>query len=229
MSKTAVVILSRFSSTRLPGKALMKINGKEVLLYILERIQQVSPLSNVVIATSDEHSDDPIAAFAEEQKVNLFRGSLNNVSERFLMAAKSIGADYACRINGDNIFLDTQTLKSLLNLAKEHKYSFLSNVKGRTFPKGMSVEVVKVDYYERLLNQIVSEDGYREHVTLFLYEKVATTDHFYLKNNICPEAAGIQLALDTKEDFDRTVGILNSLNMPHYKAGLREIFELVKL
>lgn len=224
-----IVVLSRFNSSRLPGKALKQIEGKPVLKYILERLHTVVPEERIVIATSDETSDDPIAAFCKEEQVTCFRGSLNNVSERFLAAAQSQGWDYAVRINGDNIFLDTQVLDEMLSLAAKEKADFMSNVQGRTFPKGMSVEIIRTAHYADRIEEINADERYREHVTLYLYEhESADMNYVHFKNKSLPEAAGIQMALDTQEDFDRSENLIRRFEGWHTRYNLKEILPLLK-
>lgn len=222
-----VVILSRFSSSRLPGKALREINGKAVLGYIIERVSKVFPKDRMVIATSTETGDDVIAEFAKKQGVGCFRGSLDNVSERFCFAAETRGWDYAVRINGDNIFLDINVLREMTQLANDGEYDFISNVKGRTFPKGMSVEIVRTKHYQTLLPRISTDDRYREHVTLYLYEH-ETPDYFFVYNTVLKQAEGVQMALDTPEDFDRSAMIISNFFSDHTDYNMKEIFDIYK-
>ncbi len=221
-AEVGVVILARYSSSRLPGKALKTIAGKPVLQYILERVQTVVPAKQIVVATSTAPSDDPIVDFVTSQDIAVYRGSLEKVAERFYNAAKVLHCSYACRINGDNIFLDTTVLKAMIAAAQTEHYSFLSNVKGRTFPKGMSVEIVEMAYYAEHLPTILASPYYTEHVMVYLYEDIASA-HYFLRNTTLPEAAGLQMALDTQEDFDRSKWILEHLNTPHEQAGMKEI------
>jgi spore coat polysaccharide biosynthesis protein SpsF len=228
VSNIGVVILSRFSSSRLPGKALMEISGKKVLEYIIERVQQVYPLDKIVLATSNEKSDNPIAAFARAYGVKLYRGSLENVSRRFYTAAKEQNWDYAVRVNGDNIFIDTQLLRDLTHIILENKYDFISNVKGRTFPRGMSIEIVSLEHYKELLPIIEADNNYREHVTLYLYDHEIKDRYNFIMNTTLPKAAGIQMALDTKKDFERSDKIIQKFVKDHYKYNLTEIFTLLQ-
>ena len=133
--KIGIVILSRFNSSRLPGKALMKIGDKLVLEYIIERLLQVVDLDRIVIATSDQPSDNPIETFAQDKRIKCFRGSLNNVAERFYQAGESLNWDYAIRINGDNIFVDIQVLKEMIQITESGNYDFVSNVKKSHLPQ----------------------------------------------------------------------------------------------
>lgn len=228
VSKVGVVILSRFNSSRLPGKALMPILGKPTLLYIIERLSEVFSPDEIILATSQEKSDDPIATFASEYGINCFRGSLENVAQRFYEAGKTQKWDYLIRINGDNIFVDIPLLKKVKSLSELGKSDFISNVKDRTFPKGMSVESVRFLFYESLLPVIYTSDYYKEHVTIYLYEKQQPNFHF-IYNTELPEAAGIQMALDTKEDFERTEYLLSQFQESHLNYNMKEILALTNL
>ncbi len=224
--KVGIVILSRFSSNRLPGKALMKINGKTILQYIIERLTTVVSVSDIVIATSVEQSDNAIEDFAKSININCYRGSLENVAERFYNA-KHHDWDYALRINGDNIFLDTNILREMITITKNGNYDFITNVKNRTFPKGMSIEIVKLSFYKIALQKINKNNHYKEHVTLYLYEN-ETNNYYYVYNKELPEASGIQMALDTKEDFNRSQKIIDCFQSSHINYNLKEIYSIWK-
>jgi len=223
--RIVAIILSRFNSSRLPGKALLTIRGKPILSYIIERLEQIMPREDIVLATSEEKTDDPIAEYAEEVGIGIFRGPLENVSRRFFDAANSGNYDYAVRINGDNVFVDTNVLQSMIGISKSGRFDFISNVKGRTYPKGMSIEIARLDWYKKLLNTIEEDDRYREHVTLYIYEKEPAGEYYFKMNKELPAAAGIQLALDTPEDLERTRRIISTFDHPHFTYNLKEIME----
>lgn len=227
MKTIGVIILSRFNSSRLPGKALLEIKGKPVLKYILERVSQVIDKSNIIIATSSEKTDDPIADFANKEEINCYRGSLNNVSERFLKASQNSGWDYAIRINGDNIFVDTNLLSEMIDLAKSGCYDFISNIDKRTFPKGMSIEIVKSSYYLEQYNKVIGNVNYKEHVMQHLYlTEIGKIKYVY--NTQLPEVSGFQLALDDQDDLKRTEFIIENLIDSHWRYNLNEIYTILK-
>lgn len=228
MNKVGAVILVRYNSSRLPGKALMDIAGKPVLLYIVERLLKVFADDQIVIATSVEDSDQPLVNFAAQKKIKCFRGSLDNVAERFYQAASSQNWDYAIRINGDNIFADISLIEKVKVLSENGAGCFISNVKNRTFPKGMSVESVKLSYFASLLPMINASTHYREHVTAYLYDN-EKSDFTYLFNSDIPDAAGIQLALDTIEDFERSRNLISRFVNDHTSYNLKEILTLIEL
>lgn len=228
MKGIGVIILARYNSNRLPGKALKTIFGKPVLTYIVERVSQVISKERIVLATSDENSDNPIVEFAQKQSIKYYRGSLDNVAERFYNAARENNFSYAVRINGDNIFVDVELLQELINIANQGKYKFITNVKGRTFPKGMSIEIINIDYYQKFLNVICNDNNYKEHVTLFLYEKVSDKLHYYKMNEDVKELSGMQLALDNEADFERSKKIIRYFEKPHWEYNLLDLFEILK-
>jgi len=214
------------TSSRLPGKALMKVKGKPVLAYILERVEKVVDRENIIIATSLELSDDPIVQFAKKKDINCYRGSLTNVADRFYKAAEFYELDYAVRINGDNILMDVNVLSQMLDILSRRQYTFLSNVKARTYPVGMSVEIIRVAYLKKFLKEISKTQRYLEHVLLYFYDN-EPTDSYFLKNNEVPEAAGLRLALDTKEDLEFIKRIIDCFDRPHWEYNLNEIVEFL--
>jgi len=205
----------------------MEIEGKKVLRYIIDRLLQVVDKDHIVLATSTAQSDDAIEAFALQEGISCFRGSLEDVADRFYQAANQKSWDYAIRINGDNVFVDTQVLADMIAIARSGEYDFVSNVKDRTFPKGMSIEIVKMRHYASLLPAISSSEYYREHVTLYLYEHEADS-YYYYRNTGLPEASGIQMALDTAEDLERTKNIIGQFKGEHWNYNLKEIYTIWK-
>ncbi|MEQ8473574.1 MAG: hypothetical protein RIC35_20420 [Marinoscillum sp.] len=222
--KKGIVVLCRFNSSRVPGKILKKIADKELLLHITDRIRQTSyPFT---IATSVEHSDDPIEAFCLKHNLPIFRGSLENVAERFFQAAQDLKLDYAARINGDNLFLDTDLLKTMFNDCTS--FDFVSNVPGRTFPYGMSVEIVSTSFYHRLLPEIAKDPYYFEHVTSYLYKHDDMGNRKYFKNTQYPSLSQVQLAVDTPDDLNRVSEIVSKLPEGTKTYTLYQLSEIVK-
>lgn len=190
----------------------MEIEGKTILEYILERIS-VSKLANqIIVCTSDQTSDDPIIEFCKEKQIDWFRGSLDNVSRRFLNCAEYFQLDYAVRVNGDNLFTDANLIDHAIELANEGDYDFVSNVDQRTFPTGMSVEVIRTKTYQSFYSEIETQPDWREHVTLYFYQNTKSFKILFFYNTSLPAARGYKLALDTMEDFEKAKKIIHQLN-----------------
>ena len=144
------------------------------------------------------------------------------MAQRFHDAASYNDFDYAFRVNGDNILIDLSIFKKAITLLEKQTYDFISNVKNRTFPKGMSVELVNVKFYASLLPELSKSEKYQEHVTLFLYEN-KHGNHHYIFNTELPKAQGIDLALDTQEDFHIISKIITLLGSKYSDYDLEDI------
>lgn len=222
--KIGVIVIARSNSSRLPGKVLRTLHGQPVLGYIFERLKYVVDSADIVVATSNESQDDLIEFYCQQQGIKTFRGSLTNVAERFLGAAKAHNYDYAVRINGDNLFVDVSALKAMMSLTSRG-YEFISNVKNRTFPRGMSIEIVKTDSYAAHFPFFQSAD-YLEHVTKYFYDHEDKLSSFHYENHECPEAANLQLAIDTEYDFRLAEKILARFEKRHTEYTLRELYRV---
>ncbi|MBK1649874.1 N-acetylneuraminate synthase family protein [Rhabdochromatium marinum] len=220
-----IILLCRHDSKRLPGKILRVIRGRTILSYIIERIQHAAPHRPLAVATSDETSDNLIADYCRRAGLHCFRGSLNDVAGRFLECAEQHGWDFAVRINGDNLFLDRDTLHAMLAIADTDHFDLISNVPERTFPYGMSVEIIRTAFYRQTMDQ-VTDGSHREHVTSWFYDNPTLGRRYIYQNTFCPQAAGLPLALDTPRDFELACNILDRAGPAPALRSLREIYEL---
>lgn len=220
---TGIIVLCRYNSSRLPGKILMKLKGKELLGYIMERLAVLGGKYPVVVCTSSEKSDDPIVAYCKEKQLHYYRGDLDNVAHRFLNCAKQFGFENAVRINGDNLFLDAHLIDTMIGKHENNKRLFVSNVKDRTFPRGMSIEIVKTDFYESMYPHFNESD--KEHVMTYFY-RLDNKNIEYVYNKKVVDSA-LNLAIDTPEDLNKANKILEAMNRDHTLYGYKEIINLV--
>src|SRR5438046_3035825 len=135
------------SSTRLPGKVLMPLAGQPMILRQIERVARCRWIDRLVVATSHEPSDDPLAAALEGAGVSVFRGPLDDVLSRFIGALEAFGpADQVVRLTGDCPLADWQVINALiarhLELGSDHSCNTLPL---RSFPKGLDAEVVRAE------------------------------------------------------------------------------------
>lgn len=107
MSRKAIAIIqARMSSSRLPGKVMMPLAGRPMIWHIVERARACRLVEKVVVATSTERSDDPLAAFCQQEGIDCFRGSLDNVLSRFIKILDDYPYEYCVRITGDCPLID---------------------------------------------------------------------------------------------------------------------------
>lgn len=227
--KIGFAIVCRYNSSRLRGKILKEIDGKPIIEHIINRFNNLLPLSQLVITTSVEATDDVIVDYCTKNGINYFRGSLENVAQRVLEVGEANSWDYTVRINGDNLFIDLDVLDKLLEIANTGTYDFVSNVKGRTYPYGMSIELIKTSFFRKIYETYIKDDErYREHVTLCLYENEELGKYYFQYNTEVPEASGLKLSIDTQDDFDKAVLIMKELKTVGYKYDLKKLVKIFK-
>ena len=246
--RTIAIIQARMSSTRLPGKVLREIAGEPMLARVIERAKRAKLVDEVVLATTTDPSDDPVAAFCAERGYNFTRGSLNDVLDRYYQAARQYEADVIVRLTADCPVLDPdvvdQTISVIANEVKqspspereiassqEHAprndvaFDFVANrlppPMGRSFPIGLDTEVCTFTALEKAWKE-ATEKHQREHVMPYLYENtnLQTFQHSNLQTGISPR--GFKIALvNHVPDY----GSLRwTVDTPEDLAFIREVF-----
>lgn len=224
--KIGVILLCRFSSSRLPGKIFREMEGRPLIDFITERILSVVPKEDLIVATSVDPTDDVIAAYCQDRGLICHRGSLNDVALRFLEAGTKMNWDYAVRINGDNLFVATDVMQTLMAKARTGQYDFLSNTHNKTFPQGMSVEIVKLSFFREMYRKFSSKEDF-EHVTYYLHRH-DEGNKFYLDNTEYPGAGDLKFAIDEQKDFDLCQKIMARFSASHLDYTMPRILEIYK-
>jgi spore coat polysaccharide biosynthesis protein SpsF len=196
-----IVIQARMSSARFPGKVLASLNGTPVLAHVVNRLSPVIARADILVATSDRTSDDPIAAYAPTLGVGVVRGPLDDVLERFRMCARLRPVDWIGRINADSPLLDPDVVRRVLDARTDREADLVTTVFPRTFPAGQNVELMRADVLMQLPDDELTADD-REHVTAFFYRH---PDRFSIRNIESHRALvpGESLAVDTLDDLRR--------------------------
>ncbi len=185
------------SSRRLPGKVMQPLGGEPMLGALIGRLRQARSISAVVVATSDHADDDAIAGFCARTRTACSRGPLDDVAARLADTAQRAGATAFVRVSGDSPFMDPEVVDAVVALFEREDVDLSTNVQARTFPKGQSVEVVRLDALRRA--QAMMAPGEAEHVTPVFYRR---PDDFRIANLASGHAWGaIQMSVDTPQDF----------------------------
>jgi len=217
------IIQARMSSQRCPGKVLHVVSGKPLLMYIIEKLQRISNLKQIVVSTSEDGQDDLIENFCREHQIECYRGSLNNVVERFCGALNQYPMDAFVRVNGDSPLIDGKLIEEGIEIFKKGDYDLVTNVFPRSYPKGQSVEVINSRSLKDAVKRIVTKDD-REHVTRFFYHNA---DEFKIFNMLSNEdRSGMQLSVDTEEDMKLFGALISQMDRPHWSYHLAEILKL---
>jgi spore coat polysaccharide biosynthesis protein SpsF len=199
-ARVVVVAQARMSSSRLPGKVLTDLGPGTALELVLRRLRSVIGASEVVIATSTESDDDPVAEAARVLGHRAVRGPLDDVLERYRMAAAATGADAVVRVTADCPLVEPTVVDRLVTMWRgDVALDYVWNTREpRTFPDGLDVEVVS----HRALEQAAEEtrDPYdREHVTPFVRDRPVRFPQRSLR--LDPPARAVKLSLDTSDDL----------------------------
>ena len=209
------------TSRRLPEKVLMDLAGRPLLEYLMDRVQLCQQIDSYLIATSDESSDDPIEAFANERGYPLYRGSLDDVAQRCVSAAEFANADTILRLSGDSPFLDQVMIDRAAELFRTGQWDLVTNVRPRTFPPGFSVEVVGLETLRKACETMPAEE--REHVIRALYSDPSITVHNF--EHEC-DLSGYRLTVDDIGEFAVAGHIIESMCRPPEEYSMEEVVDL---
>ncbi len=165
------IIQARLGSSRLPGKVLMPIIDRPMLWHIINRLKRSKSLNKIVIATTIAKEDNPVAEFCLQNNLDFYRGSEDNVLDRYYQAAKLYRAKIIVRITADCPLIDPEIVDKVVEnyIGNAGRFDGSSNVLRRTYPLGLDTEVIPFSILEKLWK--IADKGYhREHVTVYLYE-----------------------------------------------------------
>jgi len=178
--KTVAIVQARMRSTRFFGKVLEDIEGKPMLWQVINRLRHSRLLHDIVVATSVNHQDDVIEEFCKTGNICYFRGSENDVLQRYYNAATKFEAELIVRVTSDCPLIDPNVVDRVISsyLENSENYDYASNTIKRTYPRGLDTEVFPYKILERCYEKATR--GYeREHVTAYIYEH---PDMFILLN-----------------------------------------------
>jgi len=156
----------------MPGKVLAPLLGRPMIARHLERLARATRLDRMVVVTSTDPGDDALAALCAELGVECFRGSLDDVLDRFHAALAGLGADHCVRLTADCPLADPALIDALVEFHLAGNYEYSSNCERRTYPDGLDAEIVRVDVLDRAWRE-ARERSDREHVTTYVRRQPA--------------------------------------------------------
>lgn len=218
--KNQIFIQARLGSTRLPQKVLLTVCGKSIIELIVERIRRVKNIDKIVLLTSKQKLNDQLEKEAKRLGIDCFRGSEENVLDRFYQASKEFKPDNIIRITGDSPLIEADLINQGLEIFQQGDYDIVSNVAKRTFPDGLDFEAFKakalavawVDTFERFnKNKQEFNQTFINPTKELLEKKKFKSKTLLLK----PSLAHIRLTLDYKEDLD----VINKIYQNLYKQN----------
>lgn len=164
------VLQARFSSSRLPGKIMLPLLGEPMLIRQIERIRRSRRIDRLIVATSTDSSDDPLAELCRARQIDFFRGSLEDVLDRFYRAALAVNPDQVVRLTGDCPLTDPAVIDAVIDFCVAGGFDYASNALAPTFPDGLDVEVMKFSCLREAW-KLANLPSQREHVTPYIYQQ----------------------------------------------------------
>lgn len=175
MNHIISIIQARVGSTRFPRKVLKDVAGKPLLWYVIQRVKQARLVDEVIVATTLKKEDDKVVQLASKYNVESFRGSEEDVLDRYYEAAKIHKAEIVVRITGDCPLIDPDIIDEAIKLFLENEFDYVSTVfsQGKrkpTFPDGLDVEVFSFQALEKAWKEARLRSE-REHVTPYIWKR----------------------------------------------------------
>jgi len=224
------IIQARMGSTRLPGKVLLPLAGRPVLWHVVSRVQACSLVNQVVVATTTSAKDHVLLQEIEKCGAKAFRGSEDDVLSRYFHAAKKFAGEIIVRITSDCPLFEPDILEKMLRIFFDLEKSgeeidYFSNIRKRTFPRGLDTEIFTYDALEKAHLKAVKRYD-REHVTPYIYQH---PNDFRIRDH-CGEKdhSHHRWTLDTPEDYKLIEIIFSNLYKPNRIFHFEEILEFIE-
>jgi spore coat polysaccharide biosynthesis protein SpsF len=225
--KIVATIEARMTSTRLPGKVLLKIGDETILSMLVKRIKSITIIDEIVLATTTNKSDDILEQFAISIGIKCYRGSENDVLNRVINAADSVNADLVVEITGDCPIIDPNLVEQTIRMFLVNNADYVSNSITRSYPDGMDTQVFKLSTLKQV-EKMTNDPLDHEHVTLFIYNN---PDLFKIINLIAPPDLfwpNLGLTLDEQSDYELIKKIVESLTPINPFFNCQDVISLLK-
>jgi spore coat polysaccharide biosynthesis protein SpsF len=222
--RTVCTIEARMTSSRLPGKVLLPAAGKPLLEHMIERLRRVEQLDEIVIATTEDASSEPLQALASRLGVGCFRGSEDDVLARVLGAAQAYDAELIVETTGDCPLIDPATVDLVISRFHEAGVDYCANNLERTYPRGMDAQAFPTAVLAEVDTR-TDDPSDREHVSLYIYEHPERYKLHSVTSDR-PETGALRLTVDTPEDYELVKTVFEALYPAKPDFSLQDILAL---
>ena len=192
------IVQARIGSSRLRGKVLKKIKGKETIILLLERLSKAKKINDIVVAIPETKENDILFKLLKKNNYKIFRGSENDVLKRYYDCAKKFNISNILRITGDCPLIDPNLVDEIAKIFHLKNYDYVSNIEERSFPDGMDIEFFNFKTLSKAYANVIS-DYDKEHVTKYILRTNIFKKFNYKKKG--QNFSNLRITLDTQEDF----------------------------
>jgi len=223
--KIVAIIQARLNSTRLPNKIFTDIEGYPLIWHVVNRIKKSERINVIVLSTTNQNSDDKLVEWCINSGIQYFRGSEDNVLERFYFTSLSVKADIIVRITADDPFKDPRIIDEVIEMLMREKLDFAYNNNPTTFPEGLDTEVFTLSALETAWKS-AQESFEQEHLTQFLYRNPQLIKQKNLLND--KDLSFLRWTIDHEEDLKMTREVYKKLFKDNNVFSTKEILQLLK-
>ncbi|MES2353791.1 MAG: glycosyltransferase family protein [Pseudomonadota bacterium] len=202
------ILQARTSSTRLPGKVLKPILGRPMIERQIERLRRAKNFDRLIVATSDDANDSALAELCAELSVDCFRGSLNDVLDRFYQAALPHQPQHVVRLTGDCPLADPGLIDAVIAMHIANGNDYTANCLQATFPDGLDVEVVRFSALAEAWRE-ARLPSQREHVLPFIHSAPERYQIGHYRNDV--DLSNLRWTVDEPGDYDLVSHIYEAL------------------
>ena len=209
--KIVPIIIVRLDSERLPRKCFLPIfKKKNILECIILQLLKIKNIEKPILAIPNDKVNNPLEKFALKNNIKFYRGKKSNVAQRVFDCANAVKADYILRINGDSPIIDKDLISSAINNKNFSQFYYHSNVIKRTYPYGISLQIIKKSFLKKLLLNVKNKK-HLEHITpLFENKKYFKYYKSYILKSHFPWKKSV--TLDTATDYMKLKKLFKNIN-----------------
>ena len=221
---TAIIVQARLGSKRFPGKVLKKINGKTILEYTIERLKKTKLSKNIIVATTKREEDQKIIKVAKKTNCLTFRGSTNNVLNRYYKAAVYYRVKNIVRICSDSPLIDPKIINKVYFFYLKNNYDYVSNKIFPSYPIGMGVDILNFQSLKKA-NNLAKNSFEKEYVTVYIKNR---PKKFKIKNiGLKKKLLSYRVVLDYAEDFNLISNMLKYFTKQRKDFSLKDIVKYI--
>jgi len=225
--KIVVLIQARMGSSRLPGKVLLDIAGKPMIMHVADRSGQSRLINDIVVATSTNEKDDAIEAFCSKQNLKCYRGSEDDIVDRLFKAARAHRADIVLRVWGDCPLIDPFLIDKGISLFIKEEADYLNNFfPQKSFPHGFEFEVYSVHALEDI-EKTTRDNFFREFPFEYIGKNKDRFKSVNLKNGRDLSQSG-NFTVDYPQDVEVISSILQHFSRYKKKFGFEDVVAFCK-
>lgn len=221
------LIQARMSSNRFPKKSLKLIGEKSLIRLVYDQVCQAKRINKTLVITSTDDSDDELCSELNKYAIPYFRGSLEDVLDRFYKAlSQDNPPNFVVRVTGDCPFIDSELIDLGIEKISENNFHYVSNVYPPTFPDGLDFECFSYEVLEKAWRYSTLKED-REHVTPFIRKFLTHNEVFNIENK--EDLSMLRWTIDYEDDYFYILKIYDALMMSGIKKiNINDVLKVIK-